>query len=296
MSTITQREEFLFLYDVTNANPNGDPLDENKPRLDEETGYNIVTDVRLKRTVRDYFSDYQGHDGSAEKDIFVRTKASAKKDGIQDGKARVADFKGDRQAILERCIDIRLFGGVLPMDKNSITLTGPVQLKMGRSLHRVALKHLRGTGAFASNDGAKQRTFREEYIQPYSLICFYGVINEHAARDTGLSADDVDQFYNALWEGTRNLLSRSKMGHMPRLLLRVKHAEANFFIGDLDKYLVLQKKEGQASPKDDEEIRDIRELVLDLSAVTRVLDEAGDRVAERHLRQDTFTEVCGWNP
>ncbi|HON73139.1 MAG TPA: type I CRISPR-associated protein Cas7, partial [bacterium] len=57
---IKNRSEILFLYDATNINPNGDPLDENKPRIDEETGINIVTDVRLKRTIRDYLFDYKG--------------------------------------------------------------------------------------------------------------------------------------------------------------------------------------------------------------------------------------------
>ena len=59
MAVIKNRSELLFLYDITDANPNGDPIDENKPRIDEETGINIVTDVRLKRTVRDYLNDYK---------------------------------------------------------------------------------------------------------------------------------------------------------------------------------------------------------------------------------------------
>jgi len=75
---IKNRQEILFLYDVTDANPNGDPLDENKPRIDEETGINIVTDVRLKRTIRDYLYDYKGFDGSNGKDIFVREIESEK--------------------------------------------------------------------------------------------------------------------------------------------------------------------------------------------------------------------------
>ena len=62
MSIVKNRSEILFLYDVTDANPNGDPVDENKPRIDEETGINLVTDVRLKRTIRDYLYYYKGLD------------------------------------------------------------------------------------------------------------------------------------------------------------------------------------------------------------------------------------------
>ncbi len=291
MTHISQREEFLFIYDITNANPNGDPLDGNKPRLDEESGHNIVTDVRLKRTIRDYLFNYLGHDGSNNQDIFVREMPAKDGKGLKDGKARVKDFGDDRAAILQRCVDIRLFGGVLPMDKDSITLTGPVQLKMGRSLHRVVLKHIRGTGAFASTAGKKQSTFRDEYILPYSLICFYGVVNENTARHTGLSSEDVELFYQAMWDGTKNLISRSKMGHMPRLLVRIRHAETNFFIGDLDKYIALNKPDDLQ----EESLRDIRQVKIDLTPLDQVLTTHGDRIDVAELRRDPLTEVVGWN-
>src|SRR5690554_4030310 len=103
---IKNRQEILFLYDVTDANPNGDPLDENKPRIDEETGINIVTDVRLKRTIRDYLYSYKGFDGTDGKDIFVR-EIKSEKGGIKDGKARAKDFNENLENILEMAIDIR---------------------------------------------------------------------------------------------------------------------------------------------------------------------------------------------
>jgi CRISPR-associated protein, Csh2 family len=85
---LKNRREILFLYDVSFGNPNGDPNDLNKPRIDEETGKNIVTDVRLKRTVRDYLMNFEGFE------IFV--KEIAKEDGsIQDAKARAKDFNND---------------------------------------------------------------------------------------------------------------------------------------------------------------------------------------------------------
>ena len=82
---IKSRSEIVFLYDIKDANPNGDPLDENKPRIDEETGINIVTDVRLKRTIRDYLMNFKNEE------IFVReiTDEAGK---IQDAKLRAKDF------------------------------------------------------------------------------------------------------------------------------------------------------------------------------------------------------------
>jgi len=281
---IKNRSELLFLYDVKNANPNGDPSDENKPRIDEETGINLVTDVRLKRTIRDYLFNYKGFDGTEAKDIFVRSTAS-EKGGLKDGKSRALAFGKDKNEILGKvlkdCIDIRLFGAVIPLDKDSVTLTGPVQFKMGHSLHKVELKYIKGTGAFASTEGKEQQTFREEYILPYSLIAFYGVINENAAKDTGLCNEDVGLLTEAMWYGTKNLLSRSKMEHTPRLLLRVEYKEPNFFIGELDKYIELITK------KKDEEIRDIEEVEIDLHSLSQKLMEFNDKIEKVELIKDS---------
>ena len=269
---IKNRQEILFLYDVTDANPNGDPLDEKKPRIDEETGINIVTDVRLKRTIRDYLYSYKGFDGTDGKDIFVR-EIKSEKGGIKDGKARAKDFNENLENILEMAIDIRLFGGVIPLDKASITFTGPVQFNMGRSLNKVSLKHIKGTGAFASKEGKDQKTFREEYILPYSLIAFHGIVNENAAKETRLTDEDVDLMDEAMWNGTKNLITRSKMGHMPRLMLRVVYKpEENFFIGDL------QKKIALSFDILEEEIRTIKDFSIKLDELIDELIQYSDKI------------------
>jgi len=281
---IKNRQEILFLYDVTDANPNGDPLDENKPRIDEETGINIVTDVRLKRTIRDYLYDYKGFDGSNGKDIFVR-EIESEKGGIKDGKARAKDFNENVDEILQKAIDIRLFGGVIPLDKASITFTGPVQFNMGRSLNKVNLKHIKGTGAFASGEGKAQKTFREEYIVPYSIIAFHGIINENAAKRTGLTDEDVDLLDDAMWNGTKNLITRSKIGHMPRLMLRVVYKPGeNFFIGDLQNRISLN------FDVEEEKIRSIKDFSIKLDELIDELANYGDKiekvvfVADKNLR------------
>lgn len=284
------RSEILFLYDVNNANPNGDPVDENKPRIDEETGRNIVTDVRLKRTIRDYLKDFKGQE------IFVR-EISDKDGKIQDAKHRAEDFltnssgqpikKSDmklhemraniNENILKDCIDIRLFGVTLPIEKtakekSSVTHTGPVQFRMGNSLHRVNLEYIRGTGAFASGEGHTQKTFREEYFLSYSLIAFWGIANENAAKNTKLTEDDMKLLMEGIWNGTKNLISRSKPGQMPRLLLRVIYKEGSFHIGDLDKMVKLEKG------IEDEAIRDISEVSIDLSELADSLSKHRDKI------------------
>ncbi|MDS1029153.1 type I-B CRISPR-associated protein Cas7/Csh2 [Bacillota bacterium LX-D] len=283
MSNLLQRSEIVFLYDIKDANPNGDPLDGNKPRMDEETGINLVTDVRLKRTIRDYLYDFKGQE------IFVRE--IFKENGtIQSGKERSADFGKDAQEVaknvLDKCIDVRLFGATIPLNNNSVTFTGPVQFNMGRSLHKVEVTYIKGTGAFASGESSKQKTFREEYIVPYSLIGFYGIINENAAQHTNLAEQDVDLLMEAIWNGTKNLISRSKIGQMPRLLLKVDYAEHSYHIGDLLSGIKLI-----TSKSDEREIRGMDDFVLDFSGLVNKLEKNRQRIAGIKLQVDEGLQI-----
>ncbi len=280
MTALTNKSELLFLYDVADANPNGDPLDENKPRIDEETGQNIVTDVRLKRTIRDYLFEYKGFNGENEKDIFVRDvgKADGKK---QDGITRAGDFDGDKKIILKRCIDIRLFGGTIPLKKDSITLTGPVQFKMGRSLHPVVMKHIQGTGAFASKEGAKQFTFREEDVLYYSLIAFHGIINPAAAKYSRAGEEDVRLLLEGMWDGTKNLISRSKFGQMPRFLLKLNYNSPLFFIGDLNHLVSIE------SGLPNEKLRSVGDLRLDVGELKESIGRHKEKIASIEYMVDS---------
>lgn len=313
-NVVSTRSEIVFLYDVKDANPNGDPLDENKPRIDEETGINLVTDVRLKRTIRDYLYKFKGQE------IFVR-EIEDNKGFIQDAKLRAEDFlekdgikmtkakielpemkKIIDENVIKSCIDVRLFGVTLPVEKDqknksSITHTGAVQFKIGRSLHKVFTKHFRGTGAFAAGKEAQQKTFREEDFLPYSLICFYGIINENAAIDTKLTDDDVKLLLDGIWNGTKNLISRSKAGQIPRILMKVNFKEKNYHIGDLNNMIKLI-----ASVPEDE-IRDISQVKLDITelidtlkknktAIRNVDYRIDDRVKLLYIKDEKSLEVC----
>ena len=280
---ISKRSELLFCYDVTDANPNGDPLDENKPRIDEESKINIVTDVRLKRTIRDYLYEYKDYNGTKDKDIFVReefVKKNDKTSGLQDGKTRAKDFKENPDEVIKKCIDVRLFGGVIPLTNDSITYTGPVQFKIGRSLHPVELKHIKGTGAFASQKGKMQKTFRDEYIVHYSFIAFHGIINETAAKDTMLTEEDVSLLLDAMWNGTKNLISRSKFGQMPRLLIKVNYNEKGFFIGDLEKKIKLTGNENLLK------IRNLKDFKLDISDLLSTFDDIKNKIESVEYKID----------
>lgn len=299
---LTNRTEILFCYDIKDNNPNGDPLDGNKPRIDEATDTNIVTDVRLKRTVRDYLRDFRGQT--------ILVEQIEHEDGsIETGKERAMDFMEEpaekaagkskkegvraveeivRRNVLANCVDARLFGCTLPLDAGSVTLTGPVQFRMGRSLNKVELTRIKGTGAFASQTGNEQNTFREEYVLPYSFIAFYGLANENAAKDTGMTTDDLALLYDGLWNGTRNLISRSKIGQTPRLLLAVTYKEHNYHIGDLDKALALRPR-GEIK---EEQFRDVADFSLDAGDLLDLFSGHADRIQSIAVRSDPRLAFC----
>lgn len=273
---VKNRSEILFLYDGKDANPNGDPVDENKPRIDEETGVNIVTDVRLKRTVRDYLNDYK------KKDIFV-LEIRDNNGTLKTKEERLEDFKNDPKEVMEKCIDIRLFGATTAVEGKTMTFTGPVQFKYGRSLHKVDLTYIKGTTVMPSGAERKQGTFTERYILPYSLIAFYGVINENAAQQQGiqLTEEDITLMLEGIWNGTKNLISGSKFGQMPRLLMQVTYKEGlNFYIGELDRLITLKTE------KNHEEIRDISEVKIDITNLVKSLSNHKDKIEKIRLKVD----------
>ncbi len=261
---IKNRSEILFIYDIENGNPNGDALD-NKPRIDELTNYNIVTDVRLKRTIRDYLQDFKG------REIFIRKE----RDENNNLKTRDEIFQGYKEIkeVINRCIDIRLFGGTFSIKNNNYALTGPVQFKFGRSLHKVDINYIKGTTVLPSASERQQGTFWETYLLPYSLICFYGIINENAAKETQLTEEDVELLLEAIYYGTNNLITRSKPSQQSRLLLQIVYKQNNFHIGDLDKKIKLNLK-----VEKDEYIRSYKDYELDLTELYDTLINNKDKI------------------
>jgi CRISPR-associated protein Csh2 len=118
-----------------------------------------------------------------------------------------------------------------------------------------------------SGQDKKQGTFTERYILPYSLIAFYGIVNENAAtrQKIELTEEDVLLMLEGMWNGTKNLMSTSKTGQMPRLLLQVVFKEENFHIGELDKRIKF------ITDKNEEEIRDIQDGKLEISELVEAL-------------------------
>ena len=283
---IKNRSEILFLYEIENANPNGDPMNENRPRFDSEDGTALVSDVRIKRTIRDYWFEYKGFNGKDGRDIFVRETEYQDKDKtyISDGKRRAKAFGESREKVIEQCIDIRVFGGGIPLDKDSLTLTGPIQFQMGRSLHQTEIRSEQGTGAFASGDGKSQATFRTEYKLPYALIGVNGIVNEKAAQYSLMTEDDKSLLLEGIWEGTKNLISRSKFGQSPVLLISIDYKEP-FYLGGLRQRIKL------ISEKNGLEIRGINDFILDISDLVNELSANKEKIEKINIKADSRLQL-----
>ena len=281
-----QRREYLFVYSVKDANPNGDPLNANHPRMDEDSGQILVSDVRVKRTVRDQWI----REG---RDVFVDGEPKTLKLRIEELEKKLS-VKTGKEA-LAQCIDTRLFGVTFALGKEAFAWTGPVQFKWGRSLHRASVEMVQGTAAFATTEGSMQRSFRNEYIVPFVLIADYAIANQYAAATTGATDDDLDALFEALWKGTANLITRSKVGHMPRFLAEVRYVKGfDGVIGAMDEKVKLLSKAGKVLSKDEQlAFRSCSEGQLDVSPIIKDFTRLSGYIDGVRILKDTELELKG---
>lgn len=207
--SLSNRHDFVFLFDVKDGNPNGDPDAGNLPRIDAETGMGLVTDVCLKRKVRNFVELTQG-DAQGTK-IFVKEKAILN-DAIDEAHEQEevqTEEKGDkteaaRQWMCANYFDIRTFGAVLNTGKKAGQVRGPVQLTFSRSADPVvAAEHSITRMAVTTPEESKKqegsnRTMGRKFTIPYGLYRCHGFISAPLAKQTGFSNDDLELFWQAL--------------------------------------------------------------------------------------------------
>jgi CRISPR-associated protein Cas7/Csd2, subtype I-C/DVULG len=213
---LKKRYDFVLLFDVKDGNPNGDPDAGNLPRLDAETGNGLVTDVCLKRKVRNFVQlAKQGENGY---DIFVKEKAILNNaiDEAYDSETVKAQKKdadkteAARQFMCAKYFDIRTFGAVMSTGKNAGQVRGPVQMTFGRSIDPIVssehsiTRMAVATEAEAEKQKGDNRTMGRKFTVPYGLYVSHGFISAHLAAQTGFTTDDLDVFWEALekmfWE------------------------------------------------------------------------------------------------
>jgi CRISPR-associated protein Csd2 len=231
---IKNRYEFVLLFDVENGNPNGDPDMGNMPRIDPQTGHGIVTDVCLKRKVRDYVHMVKG--GEKGYDIYVRSGAVLNEqnkkayDGINITPVKKPKKEDEAKLIKFMCsnfFDIRTFGAVMTTEVNCGQVRGPVQINFARSIDPIFQQEVTITRCAVTNvkDAELGQTMGKKQIVPYGLYRAEGYISANLAKKTtGFSEEDLD----LLWESFINMFehdhsaSRGKMA--TRKLFIFKHS------------------------------------------------------------------------
>lgn len=205
---ITNRYDFVLLFDVVDGNPNGDPDAGNLPRLDPETGEGVVTDVCLKRKIRNYV-ELSKH-GAPPHAIYVKEKAVLNREHLKGYKALDRDPKKPsaddvaavRDYMCQNYYDVRTFGAVMSTEVNAGQVRGPVQLTFGRSVGPVvSLEHsITRMAVTNERDLEKERTMGRKSTVPYGLYRTHGFVSAAQARDTGFCSDDLDLLWSALVE------------------------------------------------------------------------------------------------
>jgi len=267
MAAITNRYDFVYLFDVRNGNPNGDPDNGNMPRIETQTQKGLVTDVSLKRKVRNYVDLVKG--GQPPYAIYMQEKAvlnnqhkkaydalglppEAKKLPKNEAKAREIT-----RWMCTNFFDIRAFGAVMTTEVNAGQVRGPVQMTFAESEDVIVPQEVSITRSSVTNerDADKERTMGRKHILPYALYRSHGFISASLAGDdtkgTGFSEDDLNLFFEALCNMFDHDHSAAR-GQMSACgLIVFKHALplGNARSQDLFKRVKIEKSDGVVYPR-----------------------------------------------
>jgi len=263
------RYDFVYFFDITNGNPNGDPDAGNLPRVDPETGHGIVTDVCLKRKVRNYVLMRKGDTPPFR--IYVKEKAILNKlheeahaavgaETTSDKKGRKGSGEEVDKARAWMCAnfyDIRTFGAVMSTGVNCGQVRGPVQFAFARSIDPVTTLEASITrcAVATEEEAAKQsgdnRTMGRKNYVPYGLYCAHGFISPHFAASTGFSDADLELLWDALINMFEHDKSAARAEMYMRKLVIFKHDSAlgNAHAHELFARVKAAKNPGVAIPR-----------------------------------------------
>ncbi|MDO4320138.1 MAG: type I-C CRISPR-associated protein Cas7/Csd2 [Bacteroidales bacterium] len=205
MAELQNRIDFIYLFDVQDGNPNGDPDAGNLPRVDAETGHGLVTDVCLKRKIRNYVEI--AREGIPTYDIFIQ-EAAVLDNRVEDIYRTEEVAKADKntqkdvakKALCARYFDIRTFGAVIATKDKQGQVRGPIQLTFGRSVDPVvSLSHsITRMAVTKESDKDKERTMGRKATVPYGLYVAHGFVSANLASQTGFDSDDLQLLWQAL--------------------------------------------------------------------------------------------------
>jgi CRISPR-associated protein Csh2 len=309
MATVNNNSDFIFLYDATLCNPNGDPDQENKPRMDYDTSTNLVTDTRVKRYMRDYLKD-MGQEIFVDMEGESKVSSDSKLDFVvqrilSDSNERTLifeekpEFEKEFEAIVAEKKDKDSILKLLQNAKNSklnyyilsqLVKNKFIDIRMFGSAFAVGGFTKAYTGAIQMNWGYSlnhvelvesnsivtimnddSSTFGKDYRVYYSLLAFNGTINKYAAKTTGLTEEDQKLFRKAIWESIPSQPTRSKMNQYPKLYLEIVYNEGfnNGHFGDLRNMVKVDYKESVPV----KQVRSFDNLIVDASTLAKLISE-----------------------
>ena len=279
---LTSRREFLFLYDIKMGNPNGDP-DENRPRVLPD-GTHYVTDVRLKRFIRDYLKS-QGQEILVDTVEGKTTNLTGRVAAHLDAH-KIAKCQGSAivDILLQSFIDARMFGSSFAFKEQDKwepkpepkTMTGAIQFQHGEVKHKAQEVDIYGTSVFGSDETKSQGTFTSYFGLRYAMIAFHGIANEHSAQISHLTDNDYSLMLDAMWKGIRSAgNTRTKRGQVPRLLVSINYKpKAEFQFGNLMDYVSMKPATG----KPEKEWSSPDDFKIDLGKLIQRVTERGDKI------------------
>ena len=273
METINEKSEILFYYESKYSIPNGDPFT-GEQRYDEETKRILVSDVRIKRFIRDHLhnlgeaiyviNDKEQVEGN-ESGSSARVKSLRSnrfKELVEKAEKEAKDNKDKNFSpnlfLLKQCVDVRLFGGISTEKGNNVNLTGPVQFALlNPSLNTVDLRMHQNTSVFSSDVTKSGGAIGTTTVVPYSISQIHGWVNPVSAKLTGMTADDLQLMCKALWQSINNANTRSKSNQSSMLLLQIIYNNTNDKAYGVDEIVKIK------SDKRDEQLRSIEDFKFD---------------------------------
>jgi len=302
MSLVSEKSELLFIYESTFSQPNGDPFTREQ-RYDDETKKILVSDVRIKRFIRDYFvaentrlnedkyevyvidtdklSQGEKESGSAVRINFMANKEKFK---TEFGEVAKASKKSKQEALaeklLKKCIDVRLFGGISTKEGAAVNITGATQFAMlNPSINSIDLRMQQNTSVFASSEEKSRGSIATTSLVPYAICQIHGWINPYSAKLSGMTSEDEKDMFRALWKSINNSNTRSKSNQNSLLLLQIVYTASDEKLYGVDRLLKI------TSEKLDEQLRNLTDFKFDFTDLKTAA--ASEKVQEIRF----FTEI-----
>ncbi|HHT22396.1 MAG TPA: type I CRISPR-associated protein Cas7 [Bacteroidales bacterium] len=301
--------EIVFIKSVKDGIPNRDPLNDSNARriFGEDDGRISLSDVSIKRDVRDYImAKYP--DGGPDNRNFIYVREERTEDGKLLGRGSLASKIEERSGIkasrmqdllTTAAFDVRAFGIVYSVKKETFKLTGPVQFGWAHSLHPIESQFIQGTVVMPSQDigvttaegqeskGLGQGTIWTTYIVPFAIFAMPGIINASIAQETGLTSNDVDLLLEGLWNGTKHRQARGRGIQQPLFLIHVEYKAPMYRIGYIEESIKLRVEDNTDAPTS------LGDSKLDLTALARLLKDNQEKIARIRYWSDSRVTLLG---